>query len=252
MIPTKSVIGLPVGVIDYDQAVAQINTWAKEGDLRLVEAANTHVASLARHDAEFGEVMAKFDLICPDGMPLIWSINAQLADDEKLTDRVYGPTLMWRTLESSTEAQRHFLLGGTEKTLTALQAKIADELPQANIVGAFSPPFRDLSDDELDEIFEKIAHSGANVVWVCFGCPKQEKWVARHKDQLPPAVYLTVGAAFAFHAGEVRQAPAFIQKLGLEWCFRLAMEPRRLFRRYLVHNSLFVYYSVRDRFKGSA
>jgi len=99
-------------------------------------------------------------------------------------------------------------------------------------------------------ITEKIKSSGANLIWVGLGCPKQELWIAQNKDRLPPGVYFGIGAAFAFHAGEVRQSPPIFQRLGLEWAYRLAMEPRRLFKRYFTYNSLFVYHLVRDRMTG--
>ncbi len=114
------------------------------------------------------------------------------------------------------------------------------------LAGTDSPPYADWPADEFARIFGKIAESGANLVWVGLGCPKQEKWIADNLDSLPAGVYFGVGAAFAFHAGEVKQAPAFLQKLGIEWLFRLCMEPRRLWRRYVTHNSLFVYYYLRD------
>ncbi len=243
-----SVIGLPVAVTNYASAIDWIQSAALQGDRAYaVEAANTHVAALARHDTAFGEAMSKFDLICPDGMPLVWSVNRQLPEAEKLTDRVYGPTLMLKTIEA-TENQsefRHFFFGGKKSTLEKLQDRFTTEHPGTVIAGAYSPPFGDWPEDEFERICEKIRESGANLVWVGLGCPKQEHWIAKHKDQLPPAVYFGIGAAFAFHAGEVKQAPDWIQKYGIEWAYRLCKEPRRLFRRYFTYNILFVYYSLR-------
>ena len=244
-----SVIGLPVAVTDYDGAIQWIKSAASRADqVYTVEAANTHVAALARHDQSFGEVMAKFDLICPDGMPLVWSINNQLENNEKLTDRVYGPTLMLKTIEQTeNEPQyKHFLLGGKQSTLDELNKRFKKDHPSTNIAGSYSPPFGDWPKDEFEKIGEMIKRSGANLVWVGLGCPKQERWMAENKDRLPTAVYFGIGAAFAFHAGEVTQAPANLQKLGLEWLYRLTVEPRRLFKRYFIYNSLFLWYS----FKG--
>ena len=245
---TVSVIGLPVAVTTYSGAIDWIKSAAVNADRAYaVEAANTHVASLSRHDSAFGAAMAKFDLICPDGMPLVWSVNRRLPESEKLTDRVYGPTLMLKTIES-TEGQhefKHFFLGGSESTLENLQRRFAKDHPNAVIAGVYSPPFGDWPEDESDRICKKIRNSGANLIWVGLGCPKQEHWIAKHKDQLPPAVYFGIGAAFAFHAGEVKQAPAWIQKYGIEWAYRLCKEPRRLFKRYFTYNTLFLYYSLR-------
>src|SRR2546426_451773 len=119
---------------------------------------------------------------------------------------------------------------------------LAAAFPKLQIAGAYSPPFGEWSEAEDLKIVERIAQSRADFVWVGLGCPKQEFWIARNKARLPAAVYSAVGAAFAFHAGRVKQAPAWLQRIGMEWAFRLAAEPRRLWRRYLGYNSLFVFY----------
>ncbi len=246
----KSVIGLPIAVTDYTGAISWILEKATAADRPYaVEAANTHVAALARHDSEFSESIQKFDLITPDGMPLIWSLNAQIPPEEKLTDRVYGPTLMLKTISATNtpnSSYRHFLLGGKSSTLEKLTDRFSKEFPNTILAGTYSPPFGEWPESETESIIEKIRASGANLVWVGLGCPKQEHWIARNKHRLPPAVYFGIGAAFAFHAGEVKQAPPLLQKLGLEWLYRLAMEPRRLFKRYFTYNSLFLYYSLKD------
>ena len=234
----------------YAGAVDWILTHARLADrCYAVEAANTHVAALARRDADFGEAMRCFDLICPDGMPLVWALNSKLHAAEKLTDRVYGPTLMLETLKATEGRQtdfKHFLLGGKQSTLDKLTANFATRFPGVDITGAHSPPFGEWPESELDLIVEKIRNSGANLIWVGLGCPKQEFWIAHNRDRLPPGVYFGIGAAFAFHAGEIRQAPPLIQKCGLEWAYRIAMEPRRLFKRYFTYNSLFLYHLIRD------
>jgi N-acetylglucosaminyldiphosphoundecaprenol N-acetyl-beta-D-mannosaminyltransferase len=250
---SKSVIGLPVAVTDYTGAVDWILEKASAADQPYaVEAANTHVAALARHDPEFGATMEKFDLITPDGMPLVWSINAQLPLSEKLTDRVYGPTLMLKTIAATNTPSspcRHFFLGGNPGTLEKLTQRFSKEFPNTKISGTYSPPFGTWPETETDSIIQSIRASSANLVWVGLGCPKQEHWIAKNKHRLPPAVYFGIGAAFAFHAGETQQAPPSLQKIGLEWLYRLITEPRRLFKRYLTYNSLFLYYSLSERQK---
>ncbi|WP_411826356.1 WecB/TagA/CpsF family glycosyltransferase [Luteolibacter sp. AS25] len=244
------VIGLPVAVVDYDQATRWALDKSSLGDRPYaVEAANTHVAALARSDVRFGEAISRFDLIAPDGMPLVWTLNAHLTGPDKLTDRVYGPTLMLKVFEATNTPEvriSHFLLGGKESTLKKLRDRFAGEFPDSTIADSYSPPFGEWAESETLKIIEKIRQSGANLVWVGLGCPKQELWIAENKHRLPPAVYFGIGAAFAFHAGEVKQAPTAIQKAGMEWAYRLAMEPRRLFRRYFTYNSLFLYHSIRD------
>lgn len=247
---TVPVIGLPIAVTDYSGAVDWILRHAAARDRAYaVEAANTHVAALARSDEAFGETMRHFDLICPDGMPLVWAVNSQLPQAEKLTDRVYGPTLMLETLKAtgiSGAGHRHFLLGGKESTLSKLRTTFATDFPGTVIAGTYSPPFGEWPEEEFRRICDQITASGADLIWVGLGCPKQEQWIAANKHRLPPGVYFGIGAAFAFHAGEVRQAPPGLQRLGLEWLYRLVMEPRRLFRRYITYNSLFIYHTLRD------
>jgi len=252
---TLPVIGLPVAATCYEEAVNWVVERARRHDTAYaVSAANTHVIALARSDTSFGLALSRFDLICPDGMPLVWSVNASLPKENRLRDRVYGPTLMLHALEQSQGQPElaHFLLGGRESTLDKLARAFAVRFPGARIAGSYSPPFGDWPDDEFDRIRGKITASGANMIWVGLGCPKQELWIGQNKDKLPPGVYFSIGAAFAFHAGEVAQAPACLQRCGLEWAYRVIREPRRLFRRYFTYNSLFLYYTVRDRLFGGS
>ena len=247
---TYTILGLPVAATTYRESFEQASLWARDATsgVRLVEAANTHVVALARHEPAFREVMAHFDLVLPDGMPLVWVLNRR--HGARLKDRVYGPTLMARSFEWSQENEhthiRHFLLGSTPDTLEKLEANLRRDYPKANLVGVHSPPFRNWDEADRRALIEAIDSSGANFVWTCFGCPKQETILAEMKEQLPQAVYFGIGAAFAFHAGVVKQAPAWIQRLGMEWCFRLLSEPRRLFKRYLVNNTRFIWYLLWD------
>jgi N-acetylglucosaminyldiphosphoundecaprenol N-acetyl-beta-D-mannosaminyltransferase len=243
------VLGLPLAATDYAGAVAWVKDAALSGDRAYaVSAANTHLTTLSHHERKFGEVMGKFDVNFPDGMPLVWRMNRKLGRNEKLTDRVYGPNLMLEVIKATAgdERFRHFLLGGKETTLANLTAKLTKEFPGAHIAGTYSPPFGDWSNEENQSIGQRIKDTGANLVWVGLGCPKQERWIAAEKDVLPPGVYFGIGAAFAFHAGEVSQAPAWMQDKGLEWFYRLCAEPGRLWKRYFVYNSLFLWYSLRD------
>jgi len=247
--PTRQVIGFPVAVTSYAKASAWCLESAIRGDRAYaVSAANTHVLSHARYNQQFGEALGKFDMICPDGTPLLWSVNAQLPVGEKLKERVYGPTLMLELLKSTEDQPEngHFLLGGKQETLDKLSARFSTN----KIVGTYSPPFGKWPAHEHEKIKALIRASGARFVWVGLGCPKQEQWIADHLETLPAAVYFGIGAAFAFHAGEVRQAPDFVQKSGMEWLYRLCAEPRRLWKRYAVYHSLFLYYTLKDHLSG--
>jgi len=222
---TVPVLGIPLAVTDYACAVTLTLAWTQEPRAWAVAAANTHVVALGRHDPEFGATLAQFDMIAPDGMPLIWAMNRRGA---ALNDRVYGPTLMLHALTQP--GVSHFLLGGSEALLERLTLRLQERFPGIHIAGNYSPPFGEWSEEENKLIFQKIAASGARYIWVGLGCPKQERWIARHKAALPPGVYFAIGAAFAFHAGMVSQAPDWMQKRGLEWLYRLASEPRRLWK----------------------
>lgn len=244
-IPTRDIIGTQVAVTTYDETINQIVGWARIHDRPyLIAAANTHVLSLARHDCGYRKVIDSFDLVVPDGMPLVWVLNRK--HRANLQDRVYGPTLMERAFQWSnnqTSGQlRHFLLGSSEEIRIALRENLHKRFPNAEIVSDYSPPFGDWTEQHHEETLAELAKAKPDVVWTCFGCPKQETWLAEQKHRLPPAVYLGIGAAFAFHAGKVKMAPAFLQRIGLEWAFRLASEPRRLFKRYAIHNTRFLRY----------
>lgn len=243
---TVDVIGLPIAVTNYQDVISWIFDKALTGDKAYgIEAASTHVLALSRRDRKFKEVMDKFSLICPDGMPVMWSVNRQLPSNERLTDRVYGPNLMLKTIQASQENRdlKHFFLGGTVNTLEKLEKRFKQNCPKAHIAGTYSPPYREWNEEDVEFMIEKIKLSGANLIWVGLGCPKQEKWIANHLEQLPAGCYFGIGAAFAFHSGEIDQAPPRLQKCGLEWAYRLIKEPKRLWKRYMVYNSLFLYYS---------
>ncbi len=250
---TYPVVGIQVAATSYAEAAQWSLERAQLGDRAYaVAAANTHVLSHARHDEEFGEAISKFDLICPDGMPLIWSVNAQLEKEERLTDRVYGPTLMLEVFRASENQPRvsHFLLGGQQSTLDKLTEVMSEKFPGAKVVGSYSPPFGTWGEEEHEKMKTLIRESGATFVWVGLGCPKQEGWIGDHLESLPPAVYYGIGAAFAFHTGEVKQAPSIFQRFGMEWLFRLCAEPRRLWKRYFTYNFLFIYYTLKDHIRG--
>jgi N-acetylglucosaminyldiphosphoundecaprenol N-acetyl-beta-D-mannosaminyltransferase len=183
------------------------------------------------------QALSSADMCTPDGAPLAWLMRKIGWPDQQ---RINGPDLMWKLLR---EAERLkipvFLLGSTDSTLNQLSKKLHTAFPLLLLAGQVSPPFRPLNSQENDELITLISSSGAQLIFVGLGCPKQEKWMATHRQRLP-MVMVGVGAAFDYHAGTLARAPIRWQRAGLEWIYRLAMEPKRLGRRYLVTNILFL------------
>lgn len=237
------ILGVYVDPTSYVAALKQVFDWASTAESRYICAANVHMLMEAQDSAEYRDVLNQADLVAPDGMPLVWMLRLKGARGQT---RVYGPTLMLHVLEQAAREQIPVgFYGSDPKALQLLVARLEERFPGLNVAYAFSPPFRPLSDSENAQIVEQIAQSGARILFVGLGCPKQETWMAEHKGEIP-AVMLGVGAAFDFHAGIKRQSPPLLQKLGLEWLFRFIQEPKRLGRRYLYHNPRFVFWAVMD------
>lgn len=232
-----NILGTRVDATSYLEATAQVVDWARKGESRYVCIANVHVVMEAYDSSAFQEQVNAADIVTPDGMPLVWELRRRSNPDQT---RVYGPDLMLSTIEA---AQRENvpvgLFGGKPEVLAELMTRLRTRFPTLNISYSFSPPFRSLEPDEEECIVDDINKSGARILFVGLGCPRQEMWMAEHAGKVH-AVMLGVGAAFDFHAGTVRQAPNWMQNIGLEWAFRLSQEPRRLWRRYLYHNPRFL------------
>jgi N-acetylglucosaminyldiphosphoundecaprenol N-acetyl-beta-D-mannosaminyltransferase len=235
----QPILGVPLALIDYERVMTWIDgTVAAAGRAYLCVAA-VHTVMACQEDPELRDAVLGADFTVPDGQPLVWALNAL---GHTLPDRVYGPELMERACaRAARTGQRFYLYGGRNHgALAELVRTLRLRHPGLKIVGGHCPPFRPLSDEEEDAIADEINRSGADVVWVGIGVPKQEKWMARMRGRLEAPVLIGVGAAFDFHAGLVPQAPEPLQRLGLEWAFRLVQEPRRLWRRYLRYNPRFV------------
>ena len=230
------VVGTAISATSYAE-VLDIIEGRPDDRATVIAVCNVHSVMTARRDPKLRDALANADVATPDGMPLVWAIRWLYGADQQ---RVYGPDLMEAALTDTARGLRHFLYGSTEETLNRLGERIPTFAPEAEIVGTISPPFRDPSPEELAEHAGRIRDSGANVVWVGLGMPKQELWMESVRPLLPGVALVGVGAAFDFLAGTVRQAPRWVQGAGLEWLFRLAKEPRRLWRRYLFNNPLFV------------
>jgi N-acetylglucosaminyldiphosphoundecaprenol N-acetyl-beta-D-mannosaminyltransferase len=204
----------------------------------VVAVCNVHSVMSARRDTDLFEAVSKAEIATSDGVPLVWGLRWTARPEQQ---RVYGPELMRQAFAEQTDrGWKHYLYGSTTETLDLLEKEIRGMAPDADIVGVHSPPFRELSADEHAAELEGIRASGADLVWVGLGMPKQELWMHRVKADLPGIAVLGVGAAFDFLAGAVKQAPGWMQRAGLEWLYRLIQEPRRLWRRYVFNNPGYV------------
>jgi N-acetylglucosaminyldiphosphoundecaprenol N-acetyl-beta-D-mannosaminyltransferase len=237
------VTGVNINETSYMLAAQQVLIWASAAESRIVFAANVHMLMEAWDAADYRNVVNSADLVTPDGMPLVWMMRLKGQKDQQ---RVYGPTLMLHVLEAAARENVSVgFYGSSPEILRSLLARMQTRFPSLKVAYSFSPPFQEISREQDAGIVERINASSVRILFVGLGCPKQEKWMAEHRGRVN-AVMLGVGAAFDFHAGVKSQAPSWMQKMGLEWLFRFAAEPRRLWRRYLYHNPRFVFLAILD------
>lgn len=209
-----------------------------EGRAMTVNVCNVHSVMSARRDRDLAAALDAGDISTPDGMPLVWALRSF---GFKAQTRVNGTALTEQALRHGLDrGWRHFFYGSTPETLELLRARLGETYPKLEIAGTYSPPFRALTAAERATVIATIMDSGTDIVWVGLGMPKQEKWMHDMRADLPGTILVGVGAAFDFLAGTKPQAPAWMQRFGLEWLFRLATEPRRLWRRYLWNNPAYL------------
>ncbi len=240
---TYTIIDSQVFFTNYEKATKQVVSWVQNSESRYICAANVHMVMEAWDSREFSIILNEADMVTPDGMPIVWMLRLK---GEKNQQRVYGPTLMLHILEMA--AQENIpvgFYGGDAKTLEMLVYRMQAQYPGLNVAYSFSPPFRELKPAEDAEIVKHIQQSCVRILFVGLGCPKQEYWMAAHRNHIS-AVMLGVGAAFDFHAGTVKQSPAWMQRLGLEWFFRFTQEPKRLWKRYFFYNPRFILLALMD------
>jgi N-acetylglucosaminyldiphosphoundecaprenol N-acetyl-beta-D-mannosaminyltransferase len=234
-----NVLGVGVSVIDQDRAREFLFDAVRAGTRGYVTVTGVHGVSEAQGDDTLRAIFDRALLVTPDGMPMVWM--GRLQGHESIR-RVYGPDLMLNLCEHSVAAgYSHFLYGGTPGVAEELRANLEQRFPGIRIVGTFTPPFRRLNDNELSDLQAMVHGTKPDFFWVGLSTPKQERFMAQHLSVLPEAkIFIGVGAAFDLLIGRVRQAPAAMQKVGLEWFYRLLQEPKRLWKRYLVNNPLFI------------
>lgn len=240
MIASYDVLKLKVNAVQHEQVLNQMAQWIRHQERgRYVVVANTHSVMECQNNPNFERAAQNADLIIPDGMPLIWMGRQR---GFPLVQRADGPGLMRKAMEISGETGwRHFFYGGTPKTLECLLRQSRAKWPQVQVSGSFAPPFRSLTIEEEATVTQVINQSNADILWVGLGCPKQEMWMWEHHHRLNVPVMLGVGQAFDLLAGIKHRAPAWMCVSGLEWLYRLAAEPRRLWKRYLINNSWFLW-----------
>lgn len=235
----KSILGVHIDAVDYAGAVARLIQAAHQGKRYTTTALAVHGVMTGALDPEHRYRLNHFDMIIPDGMPVRWGLN--LLHRCGLPDRVYGPTLMLKICEAaSNEGLPVFFFGTNSDTLEKLAANLTKKFPALKIAGAEPSQFRQLTQDESENLAKRIEASGAKILFAGLGCPRQEIFAFEMGNMLNIPIF-AVGAAFPFHAGSLPQAPSWMQKSGLEWLFRLGSEPKRLWRRYLYLNPAYLF-----------
>jgi N-acetylglucosaminyldiphosphoundecaprenol N-acetyl-beta-D-mannosaminyltransferase len=239
-----NVLGVGVSPINLSQAIQTIEAWIAAKRARYVCVTGVHGIMESRRDPALRQIHNAAGLVTPDGMPLVWISRMR---GVATAGRVYGPDLMLACCDAFRQrGVRHFFYGGAPGVSDELARRLRARFPGLDVAGCFSPPFGAVTPAEDEAIVRRIKAGAPDIVWVGLSTPKQERWMASHVEPLHPAVLIGVGAAFDFHAGRKPQAPRVLQRIGLEWAFRMATEPRRLAGRYLRNNPLFIYHLLRQ------
>jgi N-acetylglucosaminyldiphosphoundecaprenol N-acetyl-beta-D-mannosaminyltransferase len=234
---TTTILGTRIDALSWEQLLGRIVRWAQAGQSRMICLCNVHSVVTAKHDEALENALQQADLNLPDGAPIAWLMRQRSWPEQQ---RLSGPDLMWQLIREAEKLQLSvFLMGATPATLGRLRGVLRNAFPRLMIAGSLSPPFRPLNELEHGGFVDQINRSGASIVLIGLGCPKQEIWMAKWGNAIS-AVMIGVGAAFDYHAGSLRRAPPIWQRIGLEWLYRLLQEPRRLARRYLLTNTLFL------------
>ena len=242
------VLDVNINATNLDQAFSTIDQWITERKKVYVCVAPVSTVVACQKDQEYKRVVNSADLVTPDGMPLVWIGKMR---GFKEIARTYGPDLMRRICEQGqAKGYRHYFYGASAQTLDLLEKKLQNTFSDIEITGKHSPPFGEISDQELNNDLDRINEANPDILWVGLGSPKQDFWMHKNRDKLETPVIIGVGAAFDFLSGMKKQAPRWMQNVGLEWLFRLCSEPRRLWRRYLIGNAVFVFLIVKEFIKS--
>lgn len=237
MASAPRIFDVPVSATSMQDVLHTIDDWIEGREHKYICTLDVHALMESQKDEEVRRIYNAAGMVTPDGMPLVWMLHRK---GHPFADRVCGPDLMPALLRhSEARGYRHFLYGSSTRTLGKLSENIRRQYPRAELVGSFSPPFRELTDSENSKIDRLINAAKPDIVWVGLGAPKQDRWMMAHRCNLSAPVLIGVGGAFDMLAGVVHRAPSFLQHTGCEWMFRLYQEPGRLWKRYLKANSQF-------------
>jgi N-acetylglucosaminyldiphosphoundecaprenol N-acetyl-beta-D-mannosaminyltransferase len=240
------VLGVRVDAVQIPGVVEQLENWIDRRErCHYVAVTGMHGVMEALHNPSFRIILNSADLVVPDGMPLVWLGRL---NGHTLPRRVYGPEFMVAFCETTeSRGYRHFFYGGKPGVAEKLASKLTTRFSRLRVAGIYVPPFRPLGPEEDEAVVRQIEQAAPDVLWVGLSTPKQECWMNAHRDLLSVPVLVGVGAAFDIHTGELRQAPRWMREHGLEWLFRMCMEPRRLWRRYIVYGSQFLFWVTLER-----
>lgn len=244
----SEVLGLNVSAINMKMALERVQQWIENREPNYICVTGVHGVMESQRDSELMAIHNRAGMVTPDGMPLVWLSRLKGHNHVR---RVYGPDFMLAVCELSQEkGYRHFLYGGAEGVADKLARALQERFPRIQIAGTYCPPFRPLTEAEDEAVIRQIDESRADIVWVGLSTPKQERWMDQHIGRIAAPVLAGVGAAFDFNAGLKKQAPKWMQAAGMEWFFRMVTEPRRLAKRYLRNNPLFLYELLRDSLRS--
>ena len=242
--PRVDVLGVGVSAINIGQALDIIDTWVARREQHYVCVTGVHGVMESQRDERLRHIHNAAGLVTPDGMPLVWLSRLRGFQN---VDRVYGPDLMLAACDRSiATGHSHFFYGGGDGVADRLADRLSARYPGLRVAGTYTPPFRNLTPDEDQDMVQRVNDAKPDIVWVGLSTPKQERWMYAHTGRLRASALIGVGAAFDFHSGLKRQAPHWMQRSGLEWMFRMVTEPRRRGPRYLVNNPAFVWRIVWD------
>lgn len=242
--PSVRILGVPVSRLDMPRAIGCIAAWIARGESRHISTVDVHGVMRSRAEPALKAAYEAADMVTPDGKPLVWTAQLRGYSD---IDRVCGPDLVLAVAERSVrEGWRHYFYGGADGVAEALARRLQDAYPGLEVAGTECPPFRAQSDEETAATLARIEAAGTDILWVGLGIPKQDVWMHQNAHKLRGVVSIGIGAAFDFHTGRIQRAPLWMQRSGFEWLHRLASEPRRLWRRYLILAPRFVAASISE------